>query len=303
MTNQIPLLRIGVVTSTYDATDGERIKVHIMPEDENMENDVYAFPLLPKFLHVKPKINERVLVLTAIATDGNSQRFYIGPIISQPNHMSFEPKELALTTLARGEIKAPEQAQHTIPKTHGAYPGDKDIAIEGRENSGIQITEDDVRIKSGVKRVNQFNKHDVSFNDKGNSNCQFGLPSYVKTEFSEMPNKTENGKEYCSTTSLVGDKIVMIGSNLKKEGYSDGFKVTDKDELISKDEMNKIIDKAHLLPYGDILIEFLEMFRQAFISHVHPISGSAPCYDPVTGTEQLMTFDLNKINSDTFRVS
>lgn len=288
--NQIPLIRLGVVTNVYDENDGDRIKVHIIPEDEGVENDVYAFPLLPKILHIKPKVNERVLVMNAIATDGHSQRFYIGPVISQPNHMTYEPYELANTTSTRGEIKAPDQAQSTIAKTKGAYPNEEDISIEGRKNAGVQITENDVRIKSGVKIVNESNNHDVNFNSQN--------PAYVKTKYNQQKQKTPNGNEYQSTTSIVGDKIIMIGAD-SKEGYN----ISDRDELINDDEMKKIIDKAHLLPYGDVLIEFLDIFRKALLKHVHPYVQLPPTVDTETGTLQVQQYDLNKINSDTFRVS
>ena len=290
MAQEIPLIRLGIVTSVYDDADGERIKVHITPEDEGVENDMYAFPLLPKMLHVKPKINEYVLVLTAIATDGHSQRFYIGPVISQPNHMTFDPWYLASTTLNRGEMKAPEQAQHTIPKTNGAYPKEEDISIEGRKNAGVQLTENDARLKAGVKVVNESNNTDVSFNTKN--------PAYVKVKYNEQEQTTTKGKKYQSTASIVGDKIVMIGSDSK-----DGYTTTDPDELITDKEMKKIIDKAHLLPYGDVLIEFLDMFRNALAKHVHPYVQMPPTIDPETGTAQVMAYDLDKINSDTFRVS
>lgn len=290
MANQISIIRLGIVTDVYDDTDGDRIRVHIVPEDEGVENDVYAFPAMPKILHIKPKVNEYVLVITAIATDGHSQRFYIGPVISQPNHMKYEPWYLATTTLNRGSIRAPEQAQHTIPKTNGAYPKEEDIAIEGRKNAGIQVTENDVRLKAGVKVVNPSNDYDISFNTKN--------PAFVKTKYDEQEQTTPNGKKYQSTTAIVGDKIVMIGADSKE-----GYKVTDKDDLISDDEMKKIIDKAHLLPYGDVLIDFLDLFRNALAKHVHPYSALPPTIDPETGTAQLMGYDLNKINSDTFRIS
>ena len=286
MAQEVPIIRKGIVTSVYDDEDGDRIKVHLIPEDEGVENDMLAFPLLPKMLHVKPKINEYVLVITAIATDGHSQRFYIGPVISQPNHMTFDPWYLASTTVNRGEIKAPEEVKHII----GAYPKEEDISIEGRKNAGIQLTENDARIKAGVKVVNNANNTDVSFNVKN--------PSYVKVKYDEEPQTTPGGKKYQGTASIVSDKIVMIGNNSK-----DGYSVANPEDLITDDEMKKIIDKAHLLPYGDVLIEFLDLFRNALAKHVHPYVGLPPTIDPETGTAQVMGYNLNKINSDTFRVS
>ena len=290
MSGQLSTIRLGIVTSVYDEADGGRIKVHIIPEDEGVENDVFAFPAMPKILHIKPKINEYVLVITAIINNGHSQRYYIGPIISQPNHMIYDPWYLASTTLNRGEIKAPEQAQHTIPTTNGAYPKEEDIAIEGRKNAGLQITENDARLKAGVKVVDPSNTYNVSFNTKN--------PAFVKVKYHDKEQISGDGDTYQSTTSIVGDKIIMIGADNKQ-----GFKVTDKNELISDEEMKKIIDTAHLLPYGDVLIQFLKLLINAFLNHTHPYNGMPPCIDPITGTQLVKDYDLNQINSDTFRVS
>ena len=43
--------------------------------------------------------------------------------------------------------------------------------------------------------------------------------------------------------------------------------------------MNEIISKAHPLPFGDRLIEFLDIFRKAFNAHTHAYSGLPPVQD------------------------
>ena len=76
--------------------------------------------------------------------------------------------------------------------------------------------------------------------------------------------------------------------------------LTDRDDLISDQTMNEIIEKAHQLPYGDILIEFLEIFRKAFISHVHPYPGLPPCStDDVIKTT---SYNLKDILSENIRI-
>ena len=82
----IQCVRYCKVLSIKDDTDSDLIQVRIEPEDNGIKNDKklpYAYPLLPKAFHVKPKVGEGVLVFVAIADDANSQRYYIGPVISQ----------------------------------------------------------------------------------------------------------------------------------------------------------------------------------------------------------------------------
>ena len=59
-------VRYCQVVSVSDDTDSDLIKVKILPEDSAYGDDYsklpYAFPLLPKMLHVKPKVGEGVFV-------------------------------------------------------------------------------------------------------------------------------------------------------------------------------------------------------------------------------------------------
>ena len=59
------ILKFCQVIDVYDETDGERIKVKLSPEDDNRDiKDIpYAHPLLPKLIHIKPKIGETVLIV------------------------------------------------------------------------------------------------------------------------------------------------------------------------------------------------------------------------------------------------
>jgi hypothetical protein len=77
MNGKLPLVRFCKVISIDDDTDADRIKVRLSPEDNGKTDDQldYAFPLLPKMFHVKPKKGEAVFIFLAIANDGNSQRY------------------------------------------------------------------------------------------------------------------------------------------------------------------------------------------------------------------------------------
>ena len=80
------------------------------------------------------------------------------------------------------------------------------------------------------------------------------------------------------------------------------YKLTnDKKELINNNEMQKIIDKAHKLPYGDVLVEFLNMFVDAFAKHVHPYPGMPPCQ--TSEYIETTTYDLKKILSENVAIN
>ena len=57
----IQCVRYCKVLSIKDDTDSDLIQVRIEPEDNGIKNDKklpYAYPLLPKAFHVKPKVGE-----------------------------------------------------------------------------------------------------------------------------------------------------------------------------------------------------------------------------------------------------
>ena len=108
---------IGEVIDIDDPNDGGRIKVFIKGLDDkefdfNNSGDIdtkkelshlpHAFPLLPKFLNVMPKIGESVFVLLTNKDNKYSGRMWIGPIISQPESLDEDPYLTSLSNLTQG---------------------------------------------------------------------------------------------------------------------------------------------------------------------------------------------------------
>ena len=263
--------KICKVFSVSDDTDSDLIKVRFRPDDDKIsrvEDLPDCFPLLPKMFWVKPKVGEAVLVFTTVTGDGASQRYYIGPLISQAHKMHNDPYDTAIS-FTDGAILGPDKAPSTNPDTRGVYPKDDSVSLRGRGACDIQINDDDLRIRCGVKiSNNEIEKRNRKiFRKKRKEEDIFNKqsPAYMKLKFHR------NASNYSSTATIVADKINLITHNIGR------FNLTDRDDLISDKAMDEIINKAHQLPYGDILIEFLEIFRRAFLSHVHPYPGLPPC--------------------------
>lgn len=283
------ILKICQVISVYDETDGDRIKVRLSPEDDRKSDEElpYAFPLLPKMLHIKPKLGEFVLIVLTEVNNGYSNRYYIGPIISQPQHMEQEDIFINALSLYPGSYRLPDVAPSTIVDSHGAFANNDDIALYGRKKNDIILTDDDVRIRCGNRLKDSSVQGGIVFNRKD--------PAYILLRHSDIE-KGEKDEKYRSTATIVADKINLIGNQSKEP-----FKTNDKESLISDVEMQKIIDKAHELPYGDLLVDFLSLFVKAFANHVHPYPGLPPCRT----SEYIETtnYDLKKILSDSVRIN
>lgn len=295
MAHKIPVTYTCRVISVEDDLNGGRIKARLSPADDHvLDQDLpYAFPYMPKMLHIKPKIGETVEIICTDANNPHSERFYIGPVISQPQHMFMDPFDFSSRSLFRGSIKTPDKNIEMDKNTHGAFPEYDDIALLGRADSDLILKEDEVRLRCGVRRTSGSNRSSVMFNKTD--------PTYIKLKYNEngaVYNDTVYGgeQEYKSTATIVADRINLLGHDSKTP-----FNLTDRDHLITDEEMKKILEQGHVLPYGDKLVEFLKLFIKAFTQHTHPIGNSPPC-KPDTYLK-LVSYDLNSLLSNSVRIN
>jgi hypothetical protein len=263
-------LYIAEVKSVYDDADGERIKVRLLPKDARLDSYTEAFPLLPKMLHVKPKVGESVLVLTLDTDNQYSQCFYVGPIISQPQNMNYDSHYTSAGRLLNGTYLDPLKAPSVNARTHGSYADDDEIAVYGRKDTDVILGDKDLRIRCGARKFNMDNSEFV-YNLRN--------PAYIKLK--EHDNVINKVGDSDSTTSLsiVADEVNILSHN--GDGAAD-ILANQKGEIEDSDDdraMKKIIQDAHALPYGDELVNFLTMFLQMFKSHTHKYANLPPCPD------------------------
>jgi hypothetical protein len=290
MEGKIPVVRYCKVISIDDDTDADRIKVRLCPEDNSKSIDEidYAFPLLPKMFHIKPKVGEGVFVFMAITNDGNSQRYYLGPVISQDHRLFFDSYFAGGDSFLRGSYKKFDVAPRSIPANNGTLPNDDDVVVRGRKNGEIQITNDDVRLKAGVKLVNEENKYEQVFNSKN--------PAFAKVKYHLNP--LYDGSQ--SSAVVCADKIALLSPS--SPNYYD---LTNRKDLISDEELNKVIESAYKLPYGEKLVDFLKVFVEAFVKHTHPYSMLPPnsFHTSELNTKKVELLDRGTILSDTVRIN
>lgn len=272
-------LHVGYVAEVSDRYHAERIKA-IIAEDRSTSLDKipYAFPLLPKMIHVKPKVGEAVLVVIDKENKANSQRYYIGPIISQPQKMYYDDFEnLSATKMLNGGMAEPEQSVDDKPAAKGTLPENDEVAILGRKDSEIILGDNDVRIRCGVRVTDPISAN-VTLNGTENSEVTRTAPAFVQLKEYKKPLVTKaRSKEISahtatlSTANIVADKINLISQN-----GDGGFSLNGGGQGISDEKMKKIIETAHKLPYGDVLCEFLSEFMTMFLAHYHPYPGERP---------------------------
>ena len=285
--NSENIIRIGYVSNTYDEYDGGRIKVRIFPDDDDIRNNdelPYAFPLLPNMVHVVPKVGEAVLIISPKLGNNSSQRYYLGPIIHQPQFMHFDEFLSSTSLLDGGNIINVLPALTRVPEAKGALCTSEDISFKGRGDSDIILREKELMLRCGVRLTDENNKENIVFNKTN--------PTYIKLKH-HVNRLNDNTK---SSATIVSEKINLIGTNSRQY-----FNVQDNNELITDDVMNKIIEEAHVLPYGDTLVEFLKIFIKAFSNHTHAYSGLPPV--PNLDYISLQNYNLNDILSESVRIN
>ena len=69
--------------------------------------------------------------------------------------------------------------------------------------------------------------------------------------------------------------------------------------------MEKVINSAYKLPYGEKLVEFLKVFVDAFMNHTHDFAMLPPnsFYTASLATESAEMLDNGKLLSDTVRIN
>jgi hypothetical protein len=289
------VIRFGRVVNVDDEHAGGRIQVRT-PYDNPIEMDSalpWCIPLLPKMLHVIPKVGEGVLVVSMSPGEYNNMNYYVGPVISQLDKLFFEDSNAAIPEVGYlGWGVNPETKKGVKPTL---YPAKDDISIEGRKDTGIQLKNEEVRIKAGVKVV------DV--NGPKNNTVS---PSFISLKY--YPDNDYDKDGFKSTATIVADKINLIGTHTTDPATknipvteSKDSKAEDKDNLISDEAMKELLNKAHRVPYGDVLIEFLDLLRTAFAKHVHPFPTMAPCNDE--NMKAVATYDLEGTLSDNVRIN
>jgi len=286
----------GKVVSNFDEVGANRIKVRITGVDDTIVNDelTYAFPMLQKFFHVVPKVGETVLVFIPDSRNPFIDRLYLGPIISQPQNLLKDSELFSSKSTLSSGIKQAQPAPFTIPENKGVYPNITDIAIQGRNNSDIILKEKQVLLRAGQFDSN-ISKGEIP---------KFNLinPSYIQIKHDVvLVEKTENrATEFGGTINVVSNKINLL---THKNG-TPRFKLNNQDDMVTDEEIQKIINEAHPLVFGDNLIDFIKILINAFTNHVHAYPGMKP--QDLSGSndiDKLLEYNLQSLLSKNIRIN
>jgi hypothetical protein len=274
-TEGFQMISHGEVVDVFDDKNLGRIKVKLFGPataggDKNITSIselAWCTPLLPKMFSVTPKVGEVVIIFQFNQNTTHVDRLYLGPIISQPNKLR---KDTFIETALAGFTFGHQETTSDIrlrPELVGVYPNIDDISVQGRYNTEVTQKENEIIIRAG-KFVEVAQNPEAPFGIEFNKTSQ---------GYFQLKNNTIIGNNQKGTiTNIVSNKI-----NLLTHNGSPSFNLNNKNGLISEFEMVKIISPeelggAHRLPFGDVLLEYLKLLKNALLLHVHNNNGLTP---------------------------
>lgn len=264
-------IQIGRVDFIDDENDLGRIKVVIKgpknrggDDGKTSEELPWCYPLLPKHLSVVPKKGESVFIFYFNRNREHTDRLYLGPLISQPQKLNKDDSDFGSIDAFTFGTQTPSVAPSTIPDLIGVFPNKEDVSIQGRYNTDITQKTNEVVIRAGKFVETQQT-----------TNNPFKIAFNKKQAFIQLKNDvnvpTTNGTIKGTVSNILAHKINLLT-------YDDGTPIVNINNLnlISDDELDNIFKNAHQLPFGDILLEYLKLMKNALLFHVHNGNGNPP---------------------------
>jgi hypothetical protein len=186
-----------------------------------------------------------------------------------------------------GGMINPEQAPSELPEASGIYPKPNEIALQGRDNADLVFKPREVLLRAGKFELNnnlKFNKID---------------PAYIQLKYN-VPIKAASGnieEERGSVTNIVSSKINLL---THKDG-NPRFTLNNQEEMITDNELLRILDEAHDAAFGDVLVEWAKLIQEFVSTHIHPYNGIPS--DQNKNVRDILNFDVERLKSKNIKLN
>jgi hypothetical protein len=260
-----------------------------------------CFPLIPKHLSVPPKVGELVLLFFFSDDLKNSDRLYIGPLVSTLENIFKEEMEDATAPFSIAHKQTVEDLSKR-DELRGVYPDNKDVSLQGRNNADILFKDEEIRIRAG-KFVTQTVGDTVrrKYNERNPAYFQIKYNAPLEAE------KEDGTQKKGSVANIVADKINILGVQTPIDISSTNnttIKLTDKDKLIDDDSLVAILERAEPLLFGNRTLNYLEKLEKLVLTHVHAGNGLPPVtLDNNATLNEVALFDKSTLVSKNVRIN
>jgi hypothetical protein len=270
------ILYLARVDSVDDRSDMGRITATIVDfNDSNGEEqpgkDRYdtsskvAFPLIPHFFNIQPRVGELVYLFLENPKDQSSRRFYVGPIRSVKKRVSEKESTSSANKMFTIDSYQDNDTVNAILNDRRFGENNDNVFVRGKNDSEVSLRPREVMITAGYFQDGTYNKNEQT-------TCFIQLKDYKEV----LRDNGEIERESFSQTNIVGSNINLISSNnsSKKERSLDengnidpsNFESSTNPDLETYGETAK---KLHPLVFGDELVKLLKIMIRFCLNHKH----------------------------------
>jgi len=303
----------AVVTAVEDKADQNRIKARIVSVDngkisgiENADESTlqnaggrdafvrdneqlpWCLPLVPEFLHVRPKVGEMVWIITENPKKITSPRYWIGPVITSKYHLT-KQNYLDAYKIGLNSTHIPNPVSNEDnTDSKRAFPAKDDIAIQGRKDADLILKDRELLLIAGKFKTTSTNAESYSINTE--TPCFLNLIQKINPEATKNAqdqrgkvqneavegtggsekelNENESGEllEKFSEARLQSTNVNIFSPRGKYRNSGEMSKYEINKDLKSFDELS---NSLHPAVFGDELVKLLDIIVQIILTHIH----------------------------------
>jgi hypothetical protein len=277
------IIYLGKVISNEDASNMGRLLVTIIDfasetgieqpgKDKNDNTPKMAYPLIPQFVNVIPRVDELVYVFLENPKDQSSRRFYVGPIRSvKKAQTEFEStsssNELFTVNTFSRENKSVD-VKNFILKDN--------IRLDGKNNANIALKPREVLITAGGLKDNSFEKNEKT-------ECYIQIKDNLEQTRERIArsslgvNQNITIRDSFSQANIVASNINLISSNKssrKNRALDENGNLKDLSnvEIGTNPDLEtygELAKELHPLVLGDELVKLLKIIIRFCLNHKH----------------------------------
>lgn len=263
------LIYQGIVTEVDNKNLG-RLKVSIFDMDDDIierQDLPWCIPFLDRSISLLPKVNEIVNIILSDSNNQYTDRFWVSRRFSEFSNIA---EDYSVQSALKGSIHS--KLSPKAEKLKDLFPDSlyEDLWILGRNNADIKFDDSSIELRIEKHKRNE---------------------PLVKNEKSARI-KLYADKNSNTVGGVLADTILLLSNKSELKPNND----------FDEERINALINKLSPIPRGDVLIEILNIFKDAILNHTHKFHNQIP-----NGGEQqiqrLKKTTTNKLNNNNIKIN
>jgi hypothetical protein len=304
----------AIVRDNKDKSGQNRIKAEIISLDENgrvqpgkdknipTDKLPLSIPLLPQMFHVLPQVGESVMIFVENPSDITSLRYYIGPIITHPDKLSYQSFQDSFSIFNSKTYRSLESMHENIDESKRnnlGFPTKSDVAVQGKNDADIIF-----RFKEVLIRAGKFQGESLTLNDLTPCDIQLKQVTSVETltGIKSIDQKQQSSFKPFSQQNIRATNINIYSQEgkFRSPSIEDYYNV--KNTRLS--DFGELAQSLHPVGFGDEIAKVIKLLLNFVVNHIHT-PQSPPLVDN-NYNELLPYINGNKLQdlfSSTFRIN